>query len=103
MRRRARVDENQAAIVAALRAVGCRVAITSMVGDGFADIVVQVPPGLTPPDGKRLRLFELKRPDGPRGGRKGRTLTPAQERFHARWDCDVVRDVDEALRLVGAK
>jgi hypothetical protein len=44
MRRRARTDDNQAAIVAALRQLGCEVADLSGVGDGLPDLLVQVAP-----------------------------------------------------------
>ena len=40
MRKRGRVDANQKEIVKQLRQLGCSVAITSMVGSGFPDLVV---------------------------------------------------------------
>jgi hypothetical protein len=71
-----RVDENQKAIVADLRKgmPTASVAITSGAGDGFADLVV----------GWRGRtfLYEVKNPDKPASGR---SLTTAQQKFHAAW------------------
>lgn len=40
MRRRARVDDNQAEIVKVLRQLGATVRPTHTVGDGFPDLVV---------------------------------------------------------------
>jgi hypothetical protein len=40
MRKIAKTDENQPAIVEALRKAGCSVAITAQVGGGFPDLVV---------------------------------------------------------------
>lgn len=71
-----RVDENQASIVAELRAgmPTASVAVTSGAGDGFPDLVV----------GWRGRtfLYEVKNPKKPESGR---SLTTAQQKFHAAW------------------
>ena len=71
-----RVDENQKAIVADLRKgmPTASVAVTSDAGDGFPDLVV----------GWRGRtfLYEVKNPDKPPSKR---SLTTAQELFHAAW------------------
>jgi hypothetical protein len=92
MRRAARVDANQAEIVEALRAVGCSVAITSAVGQGFPDLVV----------GRRgvTYLLEVKDGDKPPAARK---FTPAERAFKNFWrgHYAVVLDVPEALRAVG--
>lgn len=72
-----RIDANQSEIVAALRACGCTVAITSDVGGGFPDLVVGY-------QGRNF-LLEIKTPGG--------KLTPDQ--------VEVVKDVDEALAVVG--
>jgi hypothetical protein len=75
MRRRARTDDNQAAIVAALRQLGCEVADLSGVGDGLPE------------------LFEVKTAKG--------KLRPQQQAFQAKgWPVQVVRSVDEAVDVV---
>lgn len=83
-----RVDANQKAIVAALRACGATVFCTHTAAHGFVDLVCGY-------HGVNY-LIEVK---GPRG-----KLTPDQRAFHATWRgrVDVVRSVDEALRVVGA-
>ena len=74
MRRAARVDASQSAIVAALRQMGATVAITSMVGKGFPDAIVGA-------YGQTV-LAEIKDGSKPPSRRK---LTEAQEPFHATW------------------
>jgi Holliday junction resolvase len=91
MRRAAKIDRNQPEIVKALRAIGCTVAITSAVGQGFPDLVVA--------RSRRNWLIEVK--DG-RLPPSARELTADQVEFHARWagQIDVVNSVDEAITLV---
>ena len=86
-RQAARVDGNQAEIVAALRRAGCSVAITSGVGRGFPDLVAGV--------GGETYLLEVKRP--------GERLTPDEARWHDAWRGHVVivYSIDDALRAVG--
>jgi hypothetical protein len=85
-RRRARTDDNQAAIVAALRQLGCEVADLSGVGDGLPDLLVM-------DQRKRLRLFEIKTATG--------TLRPKQQAFQAKgWPVQIVRSVDQAVAVV---
>lgn len=74
MRRAARTDANQAQIMRALRAIGCKVKDTSRLGDGFPDLVVGYR--------GRLTLMEVKDGSKPPSERK---LTPDQEKFHAEW------------------
>ena len=69
-----RADGNQAEIVAALRAVGCKVVPTHTIGQGFPDLVCDFH--------SRTCLIEIKDPSKPKGDRK---LTPAQAEFHAAW------------------
>lgn len=92
MRRAARVDNNQNEIVLALRDVGASVAITSMVGSGFPDIVV----------GHRGRnfLFEIKDGSQPPSKRK---LTPDEQEFFDTWrgTIFIVNDINEALEILG--
>lgn len=92
MRARGRVDANQNEVVAALRAVGCNVAITSSLGSGFVDLVVFRPAtGL-------LRLIELK--DGSKPPSKQK-LTPDEVEFARKFPVWVVRNVAEALAAMG--
>lgn len=92
MRRAARIDANQNEIVQALRDVGASVAITSMVGSGFPDLVV----------GFRGRnfLFEIK--DGSKPPSK-RRLTDDEQEFFDTWRgiIFIVNDVNEALEILG--
>lgn len=85
MRRRGRVDTNQAEIVEALRSVGWRVQSTADIGRGFPDLVIA--------RGYDVRLVEVKQP-------KGR-LTADQVKFIIRdgWPVIVLRSVDDALGL----
>jgi len=88
MRRAARVDANQPAIVQALRAAWATVTPTHTVGQGFPDLVV----------GFRGRtvLLEVKLPHA--------GLTDDEAQWHAQWrgEAYIVHDVDEALRALGA-
>lgn len=94
MRRAAKVDENQAEIVEALRAVGASVTVTSQLGGGFPDLVVGY-------RNEANYLLELKDGRKPPSARK---LTPDEERWHKAWRglVVVVASVDEALRAIGA-
>lgn len=93
MRRAAKVDSNQGAIVAALRAVGATVVPTHTIGRGFPDLVV----------GFRDKNFLLEVKDGgkPPSARK---LTPDEAAFFDEWRGSVilVNDEMEALRAIGA-
>lgn len=92
VRRAAKVDGNQPAIVAALRAVGVTVSITSAVGGGFPDIVLGYK--------ERSFLVEIKDPSKPKGDQK---LTPDQVEWHREWKGQkaVVRTIEEAFAVVG--
>ena len=69
MRRAAKVDMNHAAIVKALRKIGCLVWDTSRMGGGFPDAIACL--------GYRVKMLEFKTPGG--------KLTPQQEKFHGQW------------------
>ena len=88
MRRAAKVDRNQAAIVLALRGVGATVCITSDVGRGYPDLTVGFR-GCT-------FLVEVKMP--------GEGLTPDQVAWHQMWNGHVaiVHSEDEAYEAIGA-
>lgn len=105
VRRRAKPDAGQPAIVAALRAVGCSVEVLSDVGRGVPDLLVG--------RADRNYLLEVKSPmaDTPSGlSRKGASnrhqidLNDLERAWHNAWrgPVSVVRSVDEALRAVGA-
>ena len=91
-RRAAKVDENQASIVFALRQAGCRVCSTAALGDGFPDLLVYRPAI------ERLFLLEIK--DGGKSPSR-RKLTADQVKFHQEFPVQIVTSVDEALRAVG--
>lgn len=92
MRKRARVDANQAEIVAALRGVGASVLHTHQLGSGAPDIVVGY--------AGTNYLVELK--DGRRPPSE-RQLTPDERDWHDAWrgNVAVVKSVEEALTLIG--
>ena len=85
-----RVDANHAAIVKALRAIGCSVQPLDN-GKGVPDLLV----------GYRGRndLFEVKDGDKPPSARR---LTADEQRWHAQWRGQVciVCSVDEAIKAV---
>lgn len=86
MRKRGRVDNEQAAIVRALRDIGASVAVTSALGDGFPDLVVCWHGAVT--------LLEVKTGNA--------ALTAAERDFHAKWsgDIPIVTTAEEAQRAV---
>lgn len=96
MRRAAKVDVNQAEIVAALRDVGATVTSLATVGNGCPDLVV----------GFRGRnyLLEVKPPGGVRGGVSRQTLTEAERDWHRTWRGQraIVTSVEQALYAIGA-
>ena len=92
VRRAAKIDDNQPAIVAALRQIpGVTVRSLAHVGEGMPDLIV----------GFRQRnfLFEVKDPDKPPSKRK---LTPDQEKFFEGWrgQCHVVETVFEIVEVI---
>jgi Holliday junction resolvase len=92
MRRAAKIDDNQTAIVEALRAAGCSVVSLAAVGKGCPDIAC----------GRQGRTFLLEIKDGgkPPSARK---LTAEQRYFHSIWKghAVVVTDVAEAFEACG--
>lgn len=94
MRRAAKVDDNQSAIVGALRAVGASVQSLATVGAGTPDLLV----------GYRRQTYLLEVKDGAKCA-SDRKLTEPQQEWHRIWrglPVAVVEDVDQALRAVGA-
>lgn len=93
MRRAAKVDENQAEIVAALRQIGCSVSLLHSVGGGVPDALV----------GFRGETFLIEIKDGnkPPSARK---KTDAQVIWHDAWrgkPVAVVCNIREALEAIG--
>ena len=91
-RRAAKVDRNQAEIVAALRKVGCTVAQTHTAGEGFPDLAV----------GYRGKTFLLEVKDGSLSPSR-QSLTTPQVKWHEEWrgHVAIVRSIDEAFAAVG--
>lgn len=92
MRRRAKVDANQPAIVAALRRCGCKVQSLAAVGQGVPDLLVM--------RAGRLSLLEVKDPSQ---DPCKRVLTPAQRDWHAEWTgapVAIVETVEQALEAI---
>lgn len=90
MRRRGRTDTNQKEIVKIFRQLGFSVAITSMVGSGFPDIVIS--------KHKKNWLVEIK--DGEKFLSQ-RELTEDEKKFIAEWRGTVyiVETIEQALAL----
>lgn len=89
MRRAARVDENHAEIVAALRKHGCKVVDLSGVGKGTPDILVWIPAW------NRWVMIEIKR--------EGGQLNERQRKWHEEYRGSlvfVVRSAEEAIAAV---
>ncbi len=91
MRRAARIDENQPAIVRTLIACGCEVQSLAAVGAGVADLLVfHVPTS-------RLMLFEVKDGSKPPSERR---LTPAQVEWHKRFPVTVIESIEDAMNAL---
>lgn len=92
MRRAAKVDDNQAEIVAALTAAGAKVQSLSQIGQGVPDLLVGYQ--------GRLMLVEVK--DGNKIP-SSRKLTDDQQKWHGRWEgypVHIVETVAQALELI---
>jgi len=91
MRRAAKVDDNQAEIVAALRKIGATVQPLHAVGQGCPDLLVGWR-GMT-------SLLEVKDGAKPPSARK---LTEDQEKWHANWrgQVAVVETVEQAIEAI---
>jgi hypothetical protein len=88
----ARVDDNQAEVVAALRKAGATVQSLAEVGRGCADLLVGYQ--------NKTALIEVK--DGAKPP-SARQLTPAQLKWHAEWrggTLCVVDNIEAALRVL---
>lgn len=92
MRRAAKIDANQPAIVTALRQAGATVYSLAAVGQGIPDLLVGY--------AGRTALVEVK--DGSKVP-SARQLTPDQQQWHQTWQggtLAVVPDVEAALRVL---
>jgi hypothetical protein len=89
--RAARADNNQTAIVNALRAYGASVSVGSAFGRGSPDIAVGF--------GDRNYFFEIKDPTQPKWNKR---LTPDQKKWHAEWkgQVAVIETIEDALRAI---
>jgi len=95
MRTAAKVDKNQAEVVAALRKVGASVQSLASIGKGCPDLLVGYH-GI-------LYLMEIK--DGSNVPSK-QLLTDDQKKWHEAWTGSpvyVVRSIDQALRILNEK
>ena len=86
-----RVDANQKKIVEQLRKIGASVTVTSMIGEGFPDVVVGF-------RGKNF-LIEIKDESKSPSQRK---LTPDEQRWHLRWrgQAAICKNFDEILDII---
>lgn len=94
MRKRGRTDDNQQLIVKQLRQLGCSVAITSMMGKGFPDLVL----------GYQNKNFLVELKDGAKPkSQKGLTMDEAK--FFTAWkgQCDKCESLEEVCRIIGIK
>jgi Holliday junction resolvase len=93
VRRAARVDDNQAEIVKALRGAGATVTPAHAIGDGFPDLVV----------GFRMATYLIEVKDGAKPP-SAQKLTADQMRWHDGWRGHVAIATSpcEALRIIGA-
>jgi hypothetical protein len=91
MRRIARTDDNQQLIVKQLRQLGCSVAITSMMGKGFPDLVL----------GYQNKNFLIELKDGAKPkSQKGLTMDEAK--FFTAWKGSICKceNIDEILKYI---
>lgn len=96
MRRAAKIDANQPAIVEALRKAGASVLSLAKLGEGCPDLLVAT---AVPSRSSRTVLLEVKDGSKPPSARK---LTDDERRFFATWvgEVYVVTSVEEALACV---
>ena len=93
MRKAARIDANQTAVVSALRAAGATVQSLAAVGDGVPDLLV----------GFRNATILLEVKDGAKV-KSAQKLKPKQVSWHATWRGGALATVDgpeAALRALG--
>lgn len=88
-----RTDANQAEIVKVFRSMGCSVAVTSMVSNGFPDLIIAR-------NGVNI-LIEVK--DGSKNP-SARKLTDDEADFHEKWKGSIyiVESIDDAIKVVNS-
>ena len=94
MRLKARTDDNQKLIVDQLRKLGVSVAITSMMGKGFPDLVL----------GYQNKNFLIELKDGAKPkSQKGLTMDEAK--FFTAWkgQVDKCESLEEVCKIIGIK
>jgi hypothetical protein len=96
MRHKAKIDANQAEIVAALRSAGCAVQSLATIGNGCPDIIAA--------RGNVNYLIEIKDGNKPPSGRK---LTDDEKAWHLYWSqfgqVAVAENIEQAFEIVGLK
>ena len=94
MRVRGRIDDNQKEVVSQLRKLGVSVAITSMLGKGFPDLVLGYQ--------NKNYLIELK--DGSKT-KSRKTLTEDEQKFFDGWlgQVDKVESIEDICKIIGIK
>jgi len=94
MRRIARTDDNQQLIVKQLRQLGCSVAVTSMIGKGFPDLVL----------GHQNKNYLIELKDGNKT-KSRKTLTEDEAKFFNDWkgQVDKCESLDDICRIIGIK
>ena len=88
MRRAARIDANQAEVVAALHRCGWQVLSLAPMGRGVPDILAC--------RANTLRLIEVKDGSKPPSARK---LTKAQVEWHKSWPVTVIERIEQVVDL----
>lgn len=88
-----KIDDNQKLIVHQLRKIGASVAITSMVGKGFVDIVI----------GWRGKNFLIELKDGAKSASR-KLLTADEKEFFQTWNgqVDIAESFDDILKIIQA-
>lgn len=88
-----RTDANQAEIASAFRKMGCSVAVTSSLGNGFPDLVIGLY-GIN-------ALIEVKDGNKPPSDRR---LTDDEADFHEKWKGSIyiVESIDDAIKVVNS-
>ena len=95
MSRAKKIDRNQPEIVQLFRDLGAMVSVTSAVGGGFTDLVVQF---RRPCNGHIVTLLvEIK--DGELSPSR-QALTPLQIVFHTAWNCHIVNCEQDVYDLM---
>ena len=94
MRVRGRIDDNQKEVVSQLRKLGVSVAITSMLGKGFPDLVL----------GHQNKNYLIELKDGNKT-KSRKTLTEDEAKFFNDWkgQVDKCESLDDICRIIGIK